>query len=704
MKPSPARGSRLPVGAVRRAVGMGLVLALAAGCGDKSSEKTASTSKSRDEEPSGSSAPEKPKQAEDAAGSAQPKQAAPAKIPDAVDDALKAIPAEASVVVSLPALSKLSLPKEMLDTAMTGLAPIVSERLGVDEATLRELIKQFDGGAVFYLGDADAREPSLGVVMRFADTKPVDDVIARLQMKKTGDHTYSYEKGSKHVALTWLPGPKVALLSNQDSVVATAFETLGGAHPAFAGSPNAKTYDPGRIFAFGDLHALMPKRDDVAAAGSRFVAQLGLERTDLAFTEIGAKVPRLGNVLAPSDHKAIGAMPEGASMVLDLSLGRRPGKSLKDVLVEVARATGADFTPSIDPTLKPLGLSLADLDKTIGESLTIGVYSVPAAKPGGEPDSTVAFSLAVRDEKTVQTIFDAAKKVGAKDKRVTFTKNGADAIVDGKSLSIRIKKDAIYGVFGEKSSSEKVLATLEKGGALLEKTPQFATFQSKLGGPSHLGIYLDLDALQKGLPMIDPAMKGKLTGVTASTVLLNESEGGIDLVGQGGGTMAVVGAVGVLATYGVKRYLESAKSAEAKNGIGAISRGAVAAYERESATGGHALCKSAKAAPAKMPAGAKVVPDPTDGKDFRTGSDTAGWKCLKFEMTSPLYYQYDYRQGGGYKCVARGGVDPGPNGFEASAEGDLDGDGKTSLFCITGQVKDGRVIVSPTIFTADENE
>ena len=89
-----------------------------------------------------------------------------------------------------------------------------------------------------------------------------------------------------------------------------------------------------------------------------------------------------------------------------------------------------------------------------------------------------------------------------------------------------------------------------------------------------------------------------------------------------------------------------------------------------------------------------------------TGDALTGWRCLKFTSITPIYYQYEYRQGGPYKGPARGGPDPGPNGFEASAEGDLDGDGKTSLFTLTGKVDAKRqmVVVDPEIFVVDERE
>lgn len=151
-------------------------------------------------------------------------------------------------------------------------------------------------------------------------------------------------------------------------------------------------------------------------------------------------------------------------------------------------------------------------------------------------------------------------------------------------------------------------------------------------------------------------------------------------------------------------------TSEAKNTIGAMSRGAQAAYERETYAPGsqpaHQLCTSAIDVPAKVPRGVAYQPDTTPGKDFDTGDVKGGWKCLKFSLSQPHRYQYSYRQGGNYKGPRRGGPDPGPNGYEVSAEGDLDGDGKTSLFTRTGTVTPGTSTLraSSQIFIDDEFE
>jgi type IV pilus assembly protein PilA len=205
--------------------------------------------------------------------------------------------------------------------------------------------------------------------------------------------------------------------------------------------------------------------------------------------------------------------------------------------------------------------------------------------------------------------------------------------------------------------------------------------------------------------------------------------------------VAIIGVLAALAIYGVRRYLQSAKTSEAKNGIGAIIRGAVGAYERETtanesvAEGGtsaafsHDVCGSAQQVPAgNPPAGNKYQPSSQQVPplDFEQGSALSGWKCLKFTITSPIYYQYHYvgvRVGGGssdsnYTSANIGHVAPlggtltdttytGANGdFIAYTRGDLDNDSIHSYFSRTGRVNTTTrtVITSTQVFVAQEYE
>lgn len=175
----------------------------------------------------------------------------------------------------------------------------------------------------------------------------------------------------------------------------------------------------------------------------------------------------------------------------------------------------------------------------------------------------------------------------------------------------------------------------------------------------------------------------------------------IVIVIVGGGVVAV-GIFAALGIYGTRRYLAAAKTAEAKNTLGAIARGANQAYEREGAdpSAPHKLCKSAVTVPAAVPAGKKYMPA-SSGADFDTGDAETGWKCLKFSMTQPIYYQYDYHQGSGYLSTS---TSPGADGFEAAARGDLDGNGKTSLFALSGRVAGGTLTVTPSMYIENEFE
>jgi type IV pilus assembly protein PilA len=183
--------------------------------------------------------------------------------------------------------------------------------------------------------------------------------------------------------------------------------------------------------------------------------------------------------------------------------------------------------------------------------------------------------------------------------------------------------------------------------------------------------------------------------------------------------IAIIGVLAALAIYGVRRYLASAKTSEAKNTIGAIQRGAKGAYERETAASelvpegtnstnaSYALCTSATPVPAAVPAGTKYQPDTAEGKDYNTGTATGGWKCLKFTMTQAHYYQYHYYAGTGFIGPAVGGPDPGANGFEAAAKGDLDGDTTAfAIFTITGQVNTAtkELKTATQVYISDEYE
>jgi type IV pilus assembly protein PilA len=176
--------------------------------------------------------------------------------------------------------------------------------------------------------------------------------------------------------------------------------------------------------------------------------------------------------------------------------------------------------------------------------------------------------------------------------------------------------------------------------------------------------------------------------------------------------VAIIGVLAALAIYGVRRYLATAKTGEAKNTIGAITRAAVAAYEREttpnevlqdgtvSAATVHAFCGDSLKTPSTPPAAKKYQPSTKDGQDFNTGDNLNGWKCLKFNMNEATYFSYMYAKGQG-SFTGSGAT---ANGFEVSAQGDLDGNSVYSTFARGADLRNGVPVVSTEMYIDKEYE
>jgi type IV pilus assembly protein PilA len=164
--------------------------------------------------------------------------------------------------------------------------------------------------------------------------------------------------------------------------------------------------------------------------------------------------------------------------------------------------------------------------------------------------------------------------------------------------------------------------------------------------------------------------------------------------------VAIIGILAVLAIYGVSRYLKTSKTAEATNNVGAIAKNASESLTRDMMAGtyvapgnttgvGHCVCGSAANT---VPAGIvsvkakKYTSDPLfNGADWGAGSATVGWQCLKFTIDQPQYYMYSYTESA---ATCTGGAIAG-DVINATANGDLDGNGVMSTFQLQGQVPAG---------------
>jgi type IV pilus assembly protein PilA len=176
--------------------------------------------------------------------------------------------------------------------------------------------------------------------------------------------------------------------------------------------------------------------------------------------------------------------------------------------------------------------------------------------------------------------------------------------------------------------------------------------------------------------------------------------------------VAIVGVLAVLAIYGVRKYIANAKTAEARNSLGQISKDASSAFEGERmaaavlapGTGTALNRKTCGTATNTVPAGQGEI----QGKKYQSskldwappGDVTAnrGWPCLKFEMNAPQYFMYTYNGGTSEGTDAEGAE------IFAMANGDLNGDGVLSSFKMTGKIQEKRLTFAPALeeISADE--
>ena len=176
--------------------------------------------------------------------------------------------------------------------------------------------------------------------------------------------------------------------------------------------------------------------------------------------------------------------------------------------------------------------------------------------------------------------------------------------------------------------------------------------------------------------------------------------------------VAIVGILAALAIYGVRKYVLNAKTAEARNGLGSLSKAAGMAYNREKMDGAmlslgstsdsqNLLCDGAAATVPAAAASIKGKKYQSAPAEWSAGTYQKGWKCLQFSMEAPQYFMYGY---------ATSAVPSGVAGdtFTASAEGDLDGDAALSKFSLDGslvaQGSELALVISPAIIEVNPDE
>ncbi len=156
--------------------------------------------------------------------------------------------------------------------------------------------------------------------------------------------------------------------------------------------------------------------------------------------------------------------------------------------------------------------------------------------------------------------------------------------------------------------------------------------------------------------------------------------------------VAIVGIISMVAYAGVARYLAHSKVPEATTTLSALENGSRVAFSAESDSGGagtgpfvHQFCPTAATGvPATVPKAARA-----------DGNWTAPtWACLKFTMTGPQFYQYNYTSAG------TGGTAT----YTATAYGDLNGNSVNSTFALTGKGSANGEAQRQTMVVVNEDE
>jgi len=169
--------------------------------------------------------------------------------------------------------------------------------------------------------------------------------------------------------------------------------------------------------------------------------------------------------------------------------------------------------------------------------------------------------------------------------------------------------------------------------------------------------------------------------------------------------VAIVGVLAVLAVYGVRKYLANAKTAEARNSLGQLSKDAATAVEREKGTSAFISPGSTSSLMRSFCNTSLMVPSATTSiqgqkyqsskGDWTSGDSVAGWACLKFSLEEPQYYAYIY---------TASGTNATSGGFTADAYGDLNGDGVLSTFSVSGTAYSGSIAISPNVQETNPEE
>lgn len=395
---------------------------------------------------------------------------------------------------------------------------------------------------------------------------------------------------------------------------------------------------------------------------------------------------------------------------------------------------------------REVGLKLREVIDATGEQGIVALMLAPTYRPTAPPrfptDLGFVYVQHVGIESDAKRLLRYAQREYLDDrKRVDVAwdddKLGFNAKPNDPSrdpfVKARIEDGHLFVAAGPSALNDRFWQAFHRNGTRLSEDPAHAAALDALGPGQRVLAWVDTGRLLADVLKANPKLRTEASelGLPPDTVLQSGPQRLTSAAGLGwngtdqtwtfeaDGLNALWPALPVLHFERIQSLRKQATK-EAREAVVAIAAAAqssfqdsrreilVPATEEEDAhyENTQRLCKSAQPVPAEPPRRRRYTFSTDAGADFGSGDADTGWRCLGFTPKQPQLFRLGYVAGGPYLTVKRGGPNPGHDGFEATAEGDLDGDGKTSFFSVTGKIdpSTGDLVLNPGVFSEDELE
>ncbi|WP_437785655.1 hypothetical protein [Sorangium sp. So ce1097] len=510
-------------------------------------------------------------------------------MPRSVASLVDVVPSDATLVASLPQIGELLAggASGLREVLLAKIAESLASQPGVDRDLVHDVTASLDDALVF-VGPEAAQGGAVWALLghgcaaaRFSDGAPVEQLLKALPRETGEDGTFVLRDDEDSVIAhgAWLAEARVALLCARPAPLAKALRVAGQRAPSFRTSALFQAERAAEPWLALDLHRLSSGAD-APEPGSRLFVALPISQDasglHVELAAHGPEYPRLGTVLAATDHGAMAKLPSGAVVTLGLSLQRSPGKTVSDVLGAFDGLLGEPVAAAAAGALAEVKLELGDVDRALGGEAAIGIYRDPKHKLGlagrgrdeARRHNAVLIAIATADAAAQKKVFDAVAADMKRTSKKVKTRPGwvAGDLDAHNEVRAESRQGFVLVGVGDRGFLAQVAARFGKEKESLAASPTFTAARARAKAPSHLEVYIDRQAVAG---LVDGAAAASFAALGASPTLLSltlaPSDRGLELTLAGQGGVEILGAGAALAVYGVRRYIDSAKAAEAKN-------------------------------------------------------------------------------------------------------------------------------------------